>query len=1076
MHQEKVQQEKLRAVKARLYFEEVEPRRDRSESLRKKGPERKTMFKRLEKDGAFHMREALSEGKDRARGHWKSRSKRQKSSVEEDDLSQPWVCEETNPFTPRIRRSASKIQSKFTTSSKEMGNPQKSLCGVDEMMRVTTAFLKGEVTASNRERKKSFPSWKQQEAGKKQNFKKGSFRNQQRSEQKQDRFTFLTKAPKEILALDKGKFKPLPSMTSLVEKRNASKFYEFHGKVGHTIDEYMHLNRQIEEMLKSGKLSHLIKELKQNNEKDQEKAAKKGETSEKDKPLEILMVQPLQKIAKQKITQTFSPKTVISFPPLGEEDEMEGPMIIEAEIGGYFVHRMYVDGGSSSKILYKHWFNRFCPEVRSQMVPAATPLVGFSGEIIWPLGQISLFVKIGNEKHSTSAWMNFMVVRSSSPYNGIIRIWAVPSTAHGMLKFPVTGGTVTLRSSRIVPLECTMVLGRGAQQSTIDQITEEKIQVAIHPKYPKQNIAIGSTLAEEGRKELCRLLRRNLDIFVWEPTDMNGVPRHIEKHRLNIREGCLPVEAILSLPSPRCLKDVQKLNGKLVSLNSFLSKSTKKSLPFFKTLKTCTKKSDFQWTAKAEMAFKKEKKVIAELPMLTAPKEKEELISFKLEEHDIHYRPKTSVKGQIIADFIVECPEDDSPNIPIKDKEDLLDSWILFTDGSSFIDGFGAGLILTDPEGMKFTYNLRTLASTFKEFSIKQVLVKELKEKSIDEKKVLAVVEEEGRAWMTPIHEYLVEEILPEEKKKKQGLYAARQGGSCSMHAGPRSLVGKALRSGYYWLTMHTEARKLIRECNDCNVHRPVPRNQQQNLTPITSPWPFYKWGIDIAGPFPKGPGKVKFLIVAIDYFTKWIEAKPVATIMGAQIKKDNPFKDWCEKLCIRQCFASVKHPQANGLVEMTNRSLDEGIKASNVETLFSLTYKTEAVIPVEIGMPTLRTAKVDMIKNDEALGINLDLLEEKREYAAIQKATWKDTIMSGYVTQASGQETLSTETTKQAMRKKEESSELSGKDHMKSRKLLKKERTSSETTTGTSFHGHGTSATLRNDMCMKWKHPSYAT
>ncbi|GJV40107.1 reverse transcriptase domain-containing protein [Tanacetum coccineum] len=43
--------------------------------------------------------------------------------------------------------------------------------------------------------------------------------------------------------------------------------------------------------------------------------------------------------------------------------------------------------------------------------------------------------------------------------------------------------------------------------------------------------------------------------------------------------------------------------------------------------------------------------------------------------------------------------------------------------------------------------------------------------------------------------------------------------------------------------------------------------------------WPFYKWGIDIAGPFPEGPGKVKFLIVAIDYFTKWIEAKPVAKI-----------------------------------------------------------------------------------------------------------------------------------------------------------------------------------------------------
>ncbi|GKA67242.1 hypothetical protein Tco_0767050 [Tanacetum coccineum] len=90
-----------------------------------------------------------------------------------------------------------------------------------------------------------------------------------------DRFTLLTKTPKEILALEKGKFKPPPPMTTSVEKRNASKFCEFHGEEGHTTDECMHLKRQIEEMLKAGKLSHLIKELKQNSGKDQAKAAKK---------------------------------------------------------------------------------------------------------------------------------------------------------------------------------------------------------------------------------------------------------------------------------------------------------------------------------------------------------------------------------------------------------------------------------------------------------------------------------------------------------------------------------------------------------------------------------------------------------------------------------------------------------------------------------------------------------------------------------------------------------------------------------------------------------------------------------
>ncbi|GJZ54197.1 hypothetical protein Tco_0609082 [Tanacetum coccineum] len=258
------------------------------------------------------------------------------------------------------------------------------------------------------------------------------------------------------------------------------------------------------------------------------------------------------------------------FPPLGEEDGTEGPMIIEVEMGGHFVHRMYVDGGSSSKILYEHCFNRFRSEVRSQIVPATTPLVGFSREIIWPLGKISLLVKIGDEEHSTSTWMNFMIVRSSSTYNGIIgrlgvrRIHEVPSTAHGMLKFPVTGETITLRCSKIIPLECIMVSGPGVPQPVINQVTEEKIQVAIHPEYPEQTIAIGSTLTEEGRKELCDLLRRNLDIFSWKPADITGVPRHIAEHSLNIRERCLPVRQKTRGQAPERNKAIYKEVEKLV--------------------------------------------------------------------------------------------------------------------------------------------------------------------------------------------------------------------------------------------------------------------------------------------------------------------------------------------------------------------------------------------------------------------------------------------------------------------------------------------------------------------------------
>ncbi|GJU03126.1 reverse transcriptase domain-containing protein [Tanacetum coccineum] len=193
-------------------------------------------------------------------------------------------------------------------------------------------------------------------------------------------------------------------------------------------------------MLKAGKLSHLIKEIKQNNEKEQPKVTKKGETAGKDKAMVILMVQPWEKVARQRITQSFSSNLEISFPPLGEDEGIEGPMIIEAEIGGHYVHRIYVDGGSALEILYEHCFSRLRPEIKKQLIPATTPLIGFSGEIIWPIGQIQLLVTIEDEEHSASALMNFVVVRSPSPYNGIIgrpgvrKLQAVPSTVHGMLK------------------------------------------------------------------------------------------------------------------------------------------------------------------------------------------------------------------------------------------------------------------------------------------------------------------------------------------------------------------------------------------------------------------------------------------------------------------------------------------------------------------------------------------------------------------------------------------------------------------------------------------------------------------
>ena len=108
--------------------------------------------------------------------------------------------------------------------------------------------------------------------------------------------------------------------------------------------------------------------------------------------------------------------------------------------------------------------------------------------------------------------------------------------------------------------------------------------------------------------------------------------------------------------------------------------------------------------------------------------------------------------------------------------------------------------------------------------------------------------------------------------------------GICKNHAGARSLVGKALRTGYYWSTLQKDPHDLVRACNKCQHYANVQTRLRETMTPISSPWPFAQWGIDIMGLFPLRKKQLRFLIIAIDYFTKWVEAKPVTMITEAKI------------------------------------------------------------------------------------------------------------------------------------------------------------------------------------------------
>ncbi|KAL0462516.1 UNVERIFIED_CONTAM: hypothetical protein Slati_0139200 [Sesamum latifolium] len=104
--------------------------------------------------------------------------------------------------------------------------------------------------------------------------------------------------------------------------------------------------------------------------------------------------------------------------------------------------------------------------------------------------------------------------------------------------------------------------------------------------------------------------------------------------------------------------------------------------------------------------------------------------------------------------------------------------------------------------------------------------------------------------------------------------------------SGPGMLANKALRAGYFWPTMKQDPRYLVNKCEKCQKHATLIHQPAESLNVMLSPCPSSQWGMDIVGPSPLAPGQKKFLLVAIDYFTKWVEAETLARITEGKVMK----------------------------------------------------------------------------------------------------------------------------------------------------------------------------------------------
>nr|GEV49155.1 reverse transcriptase domain-containing protein [Tanacetum cinerariifolium] len=334
----------------------------------------------------------------------------------------------------------------------------------------------------------------------------------------------------------------------------------------------------------------------------------------------------------------------------------DGPLIVEAKVEGYWIRRVFLDQGASVQVMFKHCFDNLSPNIKARLAPTQTEIVGFSGEHVIPIGKIEL-------KHIRA----YMLVRAPGNFIHHSRHDEVSNTKRNRyhicsrkagIGVPMVGkkggGTrgdgkrngrdkepehERRRKSRHgASIQVFLDAYKGYHQ--IQMSEEDNDKTAFYTDqgtYCYVKMSFGLKNARATYQRLIDLAFRT-QLGEWK---FLGYMVTSEGIRANPKK----TKAIVDMKSPKTLKEMQSLSGKLSALNRFLSRSAERSLPFFETLKNITKenKEDYRWTEEAEHAFQKLKKFVLELPTLTTPDLKETLFVYLATSHD-------TVSGILVAD------------------------------------------------------------------------------------------------------------------------------------------------------------------------------------------------------------------------------------------------------------------------------------------------------------------------------------------------------------------------------------------------------------------------------------------
>ena len=239
----------------------------------------------------------------------------------------------------------------------------------------------------------------------------------------------------------------------------------------------------------------------------------------------------------------------------------------------------------------------------------------------------------------------------------------------------------------------------------------------------------------------------------------------------------------------------------------------------------------------------------------------------------------------------------------------------------------------------------------------------------------------------------------------RSSLYRLSDEKGCGSHMRGHMLARKIMRTGYFWLTMETDCCKFVQICPEFQIHGDLIHAPLLELHVLTSPWSFSIWGIDIIRKISlKSSSGHEFILVTIDYFTKWVEAASHARLTSTKVanfiishiicRYELPHElisdrgvhfraevdTLLQKYGIQHHRSSTYRSQTNGTVEAINKNIKR-ILRKMVETSrnwsqklhfalwayrtsfrtftratpYSLMYGMEVVLPVETEIGSLR-------------------------------------------------------------------------------------------------------------------------